>query len=346
MSNVITIGQFLSFGIGGADKAAYCLTKGLVESGIKVIVFYNESSFPKRSPQVDSEVLLSRYNQCCELGVPMVKITNLIDLNNYNLDILNTHRSGDDTWFVPGFENTLFNFKVVETNFHGHSQTKADIRIFPSHEMIKNKRVNGLYKVIPNPIMNKLTGDNLRDELDLQGKFVFGRIARPSRDIYSTTCLEAFKLIENNDVHFLYVAPHQIAIDDAANFKIKNITFIDQTIDEVYISKLYNTFDVLCHSTPLGETFGNTIAEAMIHGKPIISHWGNNWPQAQREVIGEEKIEYICQDAPDQYSNLMVKLLSNKHEYNDYSSYVKRRADKLYDYREVAKRYIEVYQNL
>jgi len=59
-----------------------------------------------------------------------------------------------------------------------------------------------------------------------------------------------------------------------------------------------------------------------------------------------EKIEYICQDAPDQYSNLMVKLLSNKHEYNDYSSYVKRRADKLYDYREVAKRYIEVYQNL
>lgn len=340
------VGQFLSFGIGGADKAAYYLTKGLVEGGVEVKVFYNELSFPKHSPQIDSDVLLSRYNECCALGIPMIEITNLANLNNHGLDILNTHRSGDDTWFVPGFENTPFNFKVVETNFHGHTRTKADIRVFPSYEMIKNKRINSPHIIIPNPIMCKLTNEDLKAELNLQGKFVFGRIARPSKDIYSSTCLKAFKLLENEDAHFLYVAPHQVAIEDATNFQIENITFVDQTIDEMYISKLYNTFDVLCHSTPLGETFGNTIAEAMIHGKPVISHWGSNWPQAQREVMGEEKIGYICQDNSDQYCELMCRLMKNKQEYNVYANYAKDRANKLYDYRKVVKKYIEVYQKL
>ena len=30
-------------------------------------------------------------------------------------------------------------------------------------------------------------------------------------------------------------------------------------------------FDLLCHANKIGETFGNTIAEAMIHEKPVIS---------------------------------------------------------------------------
>ncbi len=340
------IGQFLSFGIGGADKTAYCLTRGLVESGVEVKVFYNERSFPKRSPQVDSNILLSRYDECNALGIPMIEITDLADLNNHSLDILNTHRSGDDTWFVPGFENMLFNFKVVETNFHGHTLTKADMRVFPSYEMIKNKRINSPYIIIPNPTMCKLTDDNLRDELNLQGKFVFGTIKRPSKENYSYTCLEAFKLLDSNATHFIHIAAHPIVIEYAINRKINNITFIDQTIDEVYLSKLYNTFDVLCHGTPSGETFGNTIAEAMIHGKPVISHWGSNYPQAQREVIGEEKIEYICQNDPVQYSALMRKLMENKQEYDDYAYYVKERADRIYDYRETVKKYIEVYKNI
>lgn len=338
------VGQWLSFGIGGADKASYLLTKGLIELGIEVKIFYNEKSFPGPCRQWDKDSqILSRYEQCKSLGVPMFKVDNIFDLNNYNLKILNTHRSGDDFWLTPGLEQADLNFKVVETNFHGHTMTKADIRIFPSYEMIRTLGITCFYKVIPNPIMCKLSEDNLKQELGVTNKFIFGRIGRPATDIYSNTCLKAFKLIESNNIHFLYVAPCNAVVRDVENLQIKNITIINQTLDEIYISKLYNTFDVMCHSNNMGETFGNTVAEAMMHGKPVVSHIGNNWPQAQKEVLGKYENSYVCENDAVKYSKLMLRLLYDKQEYSEYSSYVKNRADKLYNYKEVTKKYIDIY---
>ena len=333
----MVVGQWVSFGIGGADKASYCLVKGLIELGIEVKVFYNNMSFP-------DEHSLSRYSQYENLNVPMFKVGSVSDLNNYNLTVLNTHRSGEDLWLIPEFEQTNFNFKIVETNMHGHTNTKADMRIFPSYEMIKTKNINCHYIIIPNPIMCKLNEDNLRQDLRLGNKFIFGRIARP--EMCSGACLKAFKLIENDDIHFLYVAPNNLVIDNAKNLQIKNITFVNKTIDEMYINKLYNTFDVLCHSNNVGETFGNTVAEAMIHGKPVISHIGSNWPQAQKEVIGDYANTYVCENNVGKYSGLMFKLLTDEQEYYKYSSYVKARANSLYDYRVVTKKYIDIYNTI
>jgi len=343
----MVVGQWLSFGIGGADKASYLLTKGLIELGVEVKIFYNEKSFPGPCRQWDDGIkLLSRYEQCKSLNVPMFKIDKITDLNNHGLAILNTHRSGDDFWLTPGLEQADLNFKVVETNFHGHTGTKADIRIFPSYEMLKTISITCPHEVIPNPIMCELSTDNLKQELELDNKFIFGRIGRPAVDIYSDTCLRAFKIIENDDIHFLYVAPCNAVIRDIETLKIKNITVVDQTLDELYISKLYNTFDVLCHSNKMGETFGNTVAEAMIHGKPVVSHIGHNWPQAQREVIGKYEKSYVCENDPVRYSELMSKLLLDKQEYDAYSIYAKERADEFYDYRVVAKKYLELYRSI
>ena len=335
------IGQWVSFGLGGADKASYLLIKGLLELGIEVKIFYGKMSFPRNKDK------LSRYNQCKDLGAPMFEITNLNDLNNHGLQVLNTHRSGDDLWLIPGFERTNFNFKIVETNIHGNTATKADMRIFPSYEMIRTRNITCPHKIIPNPIMRKLSEDNLRQQLGLENKFIFGMLGKAEgMGVYSSTSLEAFKLIENDDLHFLYLFPHNLAVKSVETFQIKNITFVDKTLDEVHISKVYNTFDVLCHGNNFGETFGNIVAEAMMHGKPVISHLGSGWPQAQKEVIGKYESTYVCAKDATQYSALMSRLLTDKQEYNDYSNYVKARADELYDYRVVTKRYIDVYKEI
>ena len=71
----MVVGQWVSFGIGGADKASYCLVKGLIELGIEVKVFYNNMSFP-------DEHSLSRYSQYENLNVPMFKVGSVSDLNN------------------------------------------------------------------------------------------------------------------------------------------------------------------------------------------------------------------------------------------------------------------------
>lgn len=342
----MVVGQFVSFGMGGADKASYCLTKGLLELGVQVVVFYNNNSFPKNSPQIQGKVLC-RYDQFVSLGMPMVFVDNASDLNNYGVSILNTHRSGDDFWLIPGLESIKPTFKIVETNFHGNLFTKADIRVFPSYEMLNGKYIHVPYRVIPNPIMIKLTDKNLKVSLGIEDKFVFGSFGRPGNDIYSSTSINAFKLLNRDEAYFLYIAPHGKVLSDVNELKLNNFKFIDASIDDYVLDALYNTVDVVCHANIMGETFGNTVAEAMIHGKPVISHWGSpQWPQAQKEVIGDDNSMYICNNDVGRYKDLMYKLLIDKDAYNSYATYAKKRADDLYDYRIITKQYVEVYNNL
>ena len=68
------------------------------------------------------------------------------------------------------------------------------------------------------------------------------------------------------------------------------------------------TFDVFCHCNPLGETFGNTVAEAMMHGKPVVSHLGKrSWPQAQIELLASYNY-YVCASVAGVYCERMHKL--------------------------------------
>jgi glycosyltransferase involved in cell wall biosynthesis len=106
--------------------------------------------------------------------------------------------------------------------------------------------------------------------------------------------------------------------------------------------------DVLCHGTKVGETFGNTIAEAMMHGKPVVSHRGfNNWTQAQPEVLGElAPILYIDSHDVIKYANIMKRLKDDKLFYNDVSNKSIKRANAIFDYRIVARKYLDVYQRV
>ena len=343
----MVVGQFVWFGVGGADRAAENLVRGLLcEPSIDLVVFYNEFSFPKYCSMHDPGVkILSRWDNYKDLQ--LIKIDNVVDLNKHSLDVLNTHRPGNDSSVLPGFESTQFNFKVVETNFHGRLKTKADYRVFPSSTMIKNVNVTCPYKIIPNPTKPPATLENLRGELGIQNKFVFGRFATPGNTSYSNINLQAYKKVENSNTVFIYVFPSNQAKIDIANLRIKNIIFLDQTIDEVEISKMYNTFDVLCHGNSYGETFGNTIAEAMIHGKPVISHVGaRTWSQAQPELLGDCAELFITQDIVNNYAKGMQRLMTDRQYYLEVSAYLKGRADALYDYRIVTKQYVDVYRTV
>lgn len=350
------IGQFVHFGIGGADRAAENLVKGLVSIGFvpleNLFVFYNEFSIPRLSSQYDKGAsIVSRFDNY--VNFKPIKIDNLEDLNNYGLAILNTHRSGDDFWAFPKFEEIDFNFKIVETNFHGQLQSKANMRVFPSQTMVEHCGITSKqtkYRVISNPILPPLNHDNFRSELGIGDKFVFGRISRPHNEIYSPVNLQAYKSIETDNTAFLYIAPTDQAKEDAKKLNIKNIIFMNQIVNPEVVSKVYNTFDVLCHSNCLGETFGNTIAEAMIHGKPVVSHIGNpDWAQAEIEVMGIESLFVRERDNVSQviqYANIMSKLMSNQNYYNEISSKMKSMADQNYNYIVVASKYMKLYQEI
>jgi len=347
MGQTLKIGQVVSFGVGGADKCALNLVKGLLalEENIEITVFYNKYSHPRQDELFTNP---SRFQDYGKLPIKLVEFTDVNELNQYDIDILNTHRSGNDNWFLPNFELTNFKFKVVETNFHGYNQTKSDFRVYPSEAILGHLEPCSIpYTVIPNPILPRISNEDFRSEFNIGDRFVYGRIARPDGNIYLRTNLEAYKKIESDNTVFLYVAPNQMARTDAQNLGIKNIIFVDPTSDELTVSKLYNTFDVLCHSNLLGETFGNTIAEAMIHGKPVVTHIGRvSWPQAHRELVGDKIELFICEDIVNQYASIMQRLKDDKNYYNEISNYLKTRADNLYDYISVSRKYFELYKTI
>jgi glycosyltransferase involved in cell wall biosynthesis len=73
---------------------------------------------------------------------------------------------------------------------------------------------------------------------------------------------------------------------DAETYGVRNVIWIDPVSDPIEMANYYATFDVFCHANPLGETFGNTVAEAMLRGLPVASIKGNRkYPQAQKELL-------------------------------------------------------------
>ena len=339
------IGHFVSLGLGGADKCALNIIRGLCELGEKPLVFYNEYSIPRRvdTNHDDGYTPPSRMSQYDGLA-DLVRINSVSDFKNYDLDILHTHRSGEDTWLLPGFKTQDFSFRVVETNFHGGCNTRADIRVVPSQLLLT--KVGGNSRMIPNAINPPRLETNLRDSLELQDKFVYGRIARPDRDIYSKVNLEAYAQVETDETSFLYIAPYSQARIDAKALGIKNITFIDPTVDDFKVSQFYNTFDLLCHSNGIGETFGNTIAEAMMHGVPVISHFGSpSWPQAHVDLFGE-RTELIVENGDVSRYAESMRRFRDPEFHKKVASYLQERAKKLYDYKVVASQYLELYREI
>jgi len=347
MGKTLKIGQVVSFGVGGADKCALNLVKGLLFLGedIEITVFYNCYSHPRADETFTNP---SRFDDYKKLNVKLIEFTDVNELNNYDIDILNTHRSGNDNWFLPNFEQIDFKFKVVETNFHGYNRTKSDHRIYPSNAMLRNLQPTNIpYVVIPNPILTRITEENLREELGIGDKFVYGRIGRPDGNIYTDINLRAYKQVETENTCLLYVAPNPQAKQLSKDLDLQNVIFLNTTSDEMRVSAIYNTFDVLCHSNSLGETFGNTIAEAMINGKPVVSHVGNgSWPQAQVELLGERQDLYVNSRDINTYANIMCKLKDDKEYYDEVSEYLYTRSMSLYNYKAVANEYLKLYREL
>ncbi len=195
-------------------------------------------------------------------------------------DIFHIHRSGRPNEFpiVPQLKSYVN--KCVETNVFGGVDTTnvIDLTLYVNKHMLKvgrslNRPVGYLYNPIKLPAHQK----NIRQELGIsKSTFVMGRIGRPDDYIFDPVSLYALKIIEEKtdyDLLYLIQSPPPIMIKTARELGLKKIRFLEvPIITDDEITSFYNTIDILAHARRDGETFGLNIAEAMIHGKPVISH--------------------------------------------------------------------------
>lgn len=201
-------------------------------------------------------------------------------LENIQPDIFHIHRSGRPNEFpvVPRLKEYVS--KCIETNiFGGIDPTSViDLTLYINKFMLKagrslNRKLGYLY----NPVKLPTHQRNLRKELGISPHtFVMGRIGRPDDNIFDPISLHAIKVVEektNYDFLYLVQSPPPIMIKTARDMGLRKIKFLTVPIvSDEDVTSFLNTIDILAHARKDGETFGLNIAEAMIHGKPVISH--------------------------------------------------------------------------
>ncbi len=161
------------------------------------------------------------------------------------------------------------------------------------------------------PIETPHAETDLRAEMGIEpDTVVFGRVGRNANDIHHPISLQAYKEVESDKTLFLALAPPLQMIEDAKKLGIKNIRWLEPTVDEVWLSRFYNTMDVLAHARLDGETFGCAIAEAMIHGRPVITH-RSHLRNAQAELLDANSGFVTDQNDVKNYAGAMRALIAN-----------------------------------
>jgi glycosyltransferase involved in cell wall biosynthesis len=241
-------------------------------------------------------------------------------VKSYDFDIIHFARSGYFEW--------PFNQRIcpiqIETNIFGDKDISEflDCSVTISDKMteLRNGSDYMIYYPIPLPLNST---DNLKLEYNIpEDYFVFGRAGRP--DNFHPIALNSLKKIKNLGYKFKYI------ILGACNQTINLINnlglndeciIIDPTNDDEFIHKFHNTIDMFLHYRSDGETFGAAIAQSMIYGKPIVSHFAGF--NAQKEIIKDGG--FVCENE-NEYVESIVKLCNDKELYKMISYNAKNRA--------------------
>jgi glycosyltransferase involved in cell wall biosynthesis len=249
-------------------------------------------------------------------------LQNVIDI--FKPDILHVYRSGYSEYPDPGLDVQVPHF--VETNVFGFvdRNPRIDKTLFMS-KWLMDHMLKGLqhprFDFVNNPVEMPVTGQALpwRAEADAAKAIILGRVGRPDNGIYNAIHVEAARLLrlQGLDVRFLVVAPPENMVRDLLKAEIPH-KVIPPTTDPLLLSMAYNTMHIYAHARADGETFGVNIAEAMIHGLPVVTHIavpsfaGMGVFQSQTELVEDSRTGFIVSNDPVLYSEALKLLIENE----------------------------------
>ena len=190
----------------------------------------------------------------------------------------------------------------------------------------------GKRKKLPliSPLVNPeiLTNENLRSELRIKTKFIIGMHQRNSDELFSSIPLQVFSFLQDKyDISFVLLNGSSKYKTQANLLKLKNIYFLPETDSEIYKQKFLNTLDIYTHGRSDGEIHSAAIAEALRHGKPVVTHC-SPVANGQREQI--ENCGYFVHSL-EEYTVMVQTLLENGNLLIEKSTNSKLRFIKVYN---------------
>lgn len=233
-------------------------------------------------------------------------------------DIVHLNR-GDETDYYTDFVPALpAEIKVVESSIFGkigptqYIERLSQVYFLSSWLEKKSTWATDKSRVLYLPAIEKSQISDLRKELGIpENALVIGRASRPDLDHDQFLEQVYLQIPEslNKSVYFLCLGSKPKYSQKFLDLFGQRVLTLNATTDENRVSAFYQTLDVFTHRRPEGETFGLVIAEAMMHGIPVISHF-SDVDNAQAEVL--DNLEFISEfHDHTYYSKKLVQLLSN-----------------------------------
>jgi len=261
-------------------------------------------------------------------------------IQNNNIDLLITAGAGYSEFPF----NVIRNIPVILLNIFGSPNVQKNIihNICISEEVankirpiVKKEKIKVMYVPSEYPIDSSFeNGKILRRKLDIKNnEIVFGRIGRASDNIFDPIGIMAFKKVvkEIPWIHYLIMSPSPILRKIVEEQMIPNVHFLDPSAQEKDVWAFHQAIDVLAHFRKDGESCGLNIEEAMLCGKPIISHKSRYW-NAHLEYLDNSFSRVAEVDNVEQYAEYMREFteLKQNGKILEMGKRSKRKAEKLF----------------
>lgn len=336
-------------GLGGTEKTCQLFFEHANTQDFQVALAYEKHGTHPRMEEFDKSSMVCHGTKWAVDSYASPRDPNGSDLqaviDRFKPDILHVYRSGYHEFPSPGHHVQVPHF--VETNVFGFYDNNAriDRSLFMS-KWLMNNTVKQLgvkptrFDFVNNPVEMPCTGA----ELDIaqrwraDGAIVVGRCGRPDNGIYNAVSVDAVRLLrmQGYDIRFLVVAPPSNMIDDLARHDIP-FHVIEPTTSPLVLSTFYNSVDIYTHARADGETFGVNIAEAMIHGKPVITHIatpsvpGMGVFQSQTELVDTGKTGFVVNNTPGEYAEALKTLIDDESMRRTMGEFGRRKAESEYE---------------
>jgi glycosyltransferase involved in cell wall biosynthesis len=229
-------------------------------------------------------------------------------------EILHLSRGIEHDWFSEGVPLLDKSVSVVETSIFGKAGTPAyttrlDLVFMVSQWLSKqNPWAGNKGRVFYLPILKPAHSRNLRSRLNIpENEMIVGRISRPGLD-EGNEVLKIFNKIKT-PCRLLFLGGGEKLIEAAKTDS--RIIYLPPTIDDHELSEFYNSIDVLLHYRREGETYGMSIADAMMHGKPVVSHF-SFLDNAQAELLNSECGFVVKENDFDDHAKKIDLLLGDR----------------------------------
>ncbi|MFA5991008.1 MAG: glycosyltransferase [Candidatus Doudnabacteria bacterium] len=234
-------------------------------------------------------------------------------IKDFHIDLLVVAGAGNSDFPFTAIKNipivmlNVFGQPNVQKNIMYHlciSQEVADklSLIVPKEKVV----VTYVPSELPLPGSEE-AGKRLRRSLGISDNaLIFGRIGRSSSSIFDPIGIRAFQIVVKKypNTHYLIVSPAQDLRDIVKSEKIPNVHFVKGSGKMADLWSFYYAMDILAHFRKDGESFGLNIAQAMLCGRPVISHKSRFW-NAHLEYLTNDFSRVAEIDDVNQYAGYM-----------------------------------------